>query len=1169
MKNLLYISLFLLCQLYSYGHSHENNSPVEFIPNYGQWEQPFLYKGLTNTVEFYIENDGVKYIMGDEKNPGKVFNYKYNIDTVKPQLLFHAYKMKWIGSKQDFRNVPSKKQTQYHNYYISNDSTRWKTNVPLYHQVDFQNLYDGIDINYYSDDGQLKYDFIVNPGGNPADIRFTFDGIDGIQLVDGNIVITTSVGQAKELRPYAYQYIQDKKIGIPVNYVLENGIITFKIGKQYNRNYTLVIDPVVEFSSLTGSRADNWGFTATYDAAGNLYAAGIVSGNGYPTTTGAYSVTYRGGNTGTSMPSDVVISKFNSTGNILLYSTYLGSLGNDEPHSIIVDYQNNLIISGKTDHSTFPTTSNSYDPTFNGGIDLFITKFNNGGTQLLASTYLGGSENDGVNIQNGFIRVPNSLSYNYGDNYRGEVNIDRQNNIYLVGQTQSSNFPTTANAIKRAITGSDQQDGFIVKFNSGLSNLIYSSLLGGNSDDAAYVVTLDKSDQFIYVAGGTASSDFLSTTRNGAYLQSFQGGISDGFITKINNSNYNIVRSTYIGTNSYDQIYGIQLDDSANIYVMGQTEGNYPVSNNVYNNANGKQFIHKLNTDLNQSRFSTVFGTGGSRPDISLVTMLVDTCENIYISGWGGNAVNNFGGTTGLPITNDALQRTTDGNDFYFIVFNKNAQNLLYASFFGAAGKGEHVDGGTSRFDPSGVIYQTMCASCGGGTSYPSTPGAYSTVNGSPNCNMGVVKLAFNLGSVKTDINISGSGNGCAPLTVNFGNNSSNVLTYEWDFGDGSPISNVATPSHVYVNPGTYQVRLIGINPNACNERDTSYLTINVSEDTMRANFNYRLIDSCTNYTVSFNNLTTAPSNNTTYRWEFGDGNTSSVASPTHNYSGPGTYNVMLIAINPDACNNPDTIIQTLNIINNYVKADIVRLDTFCTSDILQFNSNSYNATSHLWNFGDGNSSNDTNPTHQYTQPGTYYIEYVAFNMNSCNGSDTLTDTVVIQQGPVVDFSYTPLTPELNSGTQFRNHTQLGDTYSWDFGDGQSSNQFEPYHNYIRSGQYEVCLSAKNLIGCENKTCKFVSALVQNVAEVPSAFSPNGDGKNDRLYVRGYNIESIEFKIFNRWGQLVYESTDIEEGWDGYHNGKLAEMDAFAYQVNVVFKDGEKKTLQGNVTILL
>lgn len=274
---------------------------------------------------------------------------------------------------------------------------------------------------------------------------------------------------------------------------------------------------------------------------------------------------------------------------------------------------------------------------------------------------------------------------------------------------------------------------------------------------------------------------------------------------------------------------------------------------------------------LTTNIYSTVFGSGATaKPNISPVAFLVDTCQNVYISGWGGT-ITPGSSTTGLPITADALQNTTDGNDFYFIVFSKNAQSLLYGSYFGGNGKQEHVDGGTSRFNPEGIVYQAICASCGGGAGFPVTTGAYSTVNGSTNCNLGALKIAFNLGSVHAVAAANPNTTGCAPLTVNFGNTSTNATSYFWDFDDNNTTSTAFTPVHTYTTPGIYNVMMVAFNPNACKVRDTVYLQINVLSDTIHAAFNFQLLDTCTNPHIAITNTSTTlvgqPLSGSTFQW--------------------------------------------------------------------------------------------------------------------------------------------------------------------------------------------------------------------------------------------------------------------------------------------------------------
>lgn len=1153
-------------------HTHEKAAPVLFVPNEGQWEHPFRFKGLHKNADIFLEQTGITYRIGDKENSKKMHDWKFG-KIKSGELLFHHYNMTWKNANPDATIVAAQKQPYYHNYFLGQDPKRWKSNVSLYGVVMYQNIYDNIDVKYYTENEQLKYDFIVRPQGNPSRIVMQFNGTDGISLDQGQLVIKTSVGNVIEMAPYSYQVINGEKKTVPAQYEVKDNEVRFVFPKGYNKQYDLIIDPVMVFASLSGSTADNWGFTATYDPQGNLYAGGIANGLGYPTTSGAYRAFFSGGSSAL-MPCDITISKFNSTGSSLIYSTYIGGTSDDYPHSLIVDNNNNLIIAGKTLSQDYPVTNGAFQTTFGGGVtDLFVTKLNASGSALVASTFLGGTGDDGINVSLGFNANQNSLKYNYGDDSRSEVIVDNSGNIYVVASTQSSNFPTTTNGAKRNLSG--LQDGIFTKFNPALSQLIYSTLIGGSNTDAAYVITMDKQQQNIYIAGGTQSTDFHPGTMSGSINTSNSGGLSDGFIVKFQNSgNYTLLKSTYIGTSGYDQCYGVQVDGNGNVYVMGQTTGAYPVVNAPFSNPNSAQFIHKLNNTFTSTYYSTVFGNGSrTTANISLVAMLVDTCENVYVSGWGGNAITPGTTTSGLPVTQDALQPNTDGSDFYFIVIAKDAQSLLYGSFFGAFNRGEHVDGGTSRFDPHGVIYQAMCASCGGGTAFPSTPGAYSSVNGSPNCNIGVVKIAFGFTKVVAQATPAPSNSGCAPFTVNFNNSSVNATQYRWDFGHNGATSTQANPSYTYPTAGTYTVRLIAHNPGACVEWDTTYLQIQVRNDSIRGDFSYTREDTCYSFDVNFTNLTTLTSqlnpNQAIYRWDFGD-NTTFVGRnpPTHTYPGYDTYTITLTIEHPLACNNPVVISKNLTIINNLVSVDLPPVELACINDPVFFNPTYVNARNYTWDFGDGSFSNDATPSHIYTTPGSYTITLVANNPSTCNINDTASIKVNVYDKPTALFSYTPITPEPNKGTQFLNQSEGGDIFHWDFNDGRTSSEKDPYHEFYNSGTFKVCLTVKNEAGCEDVTCKNIQAIVHNLADVPTGFSPNGDGTNDKVYVKGYNIETIDFKIYNRFGNLVFSTRDKNEGWDGTYNGVPQEMDAFGYTLEVTFRDGTSATKKGNITLI-
>lgn len=1180
---------------------------IEFVENKGQWDNRVKYKGDVSTGAIFIRSGGFTIL---QHNPddlveldaafhGHTFNGKpaKSLDD-KMILRSHAWNVDFVGAAPDLQVVPGKPVASYNNYFIGNDPSKWASNCQVYQAVTLENVYPNIDIRYYTHNGTLKYDIVVKPGGKVSQIALRYEGVDKLQVKNRELVLSTSVGERKESSPYTYQADGKERKEISCKYSIKNNIVRFDV-KEYDPNATLVIDPALIFCSFTGSTADNWGYTATYGPDGSMYGGGIVrSNNGFPVSTGAFQTVYQGGSTATNEgPCDIGIIRLSPNGGTRLYATYIGgSTGNEQPHSLVVDDQGNVVIAGRTNSGNYPVTSPGGQVGPGGGFDIVVTKLNSTGTALIASRKIGGSGNDGVNISPGRAGV-NSLQRNYGDDGRSEVILDGAGNVYVASCTQSpgdqngnGKFPVTAGAFQQNY-GGGLQDGVVMKFTPNLATM-FISFLGGSSNDAAYVLSLGPGGN-LFVAGGTESNDFPGD-KTGTISPTNNGGI-DGFIAMVSNDGSAHSRSTYLGTSGTDQIYGIQFDRNGFPYVTGQTTGSWPVRNAAFSNAGAKQFIGKLLPDLSDYVYSTVFGTAASLPNISITAFLVDRCENVYVSGWGGlinpsqPSVYPNAGTTGMPLTSDALDPSTDGADFYFFVLKKNATGQLYGSFFGqTGGLVDHVDGGTSRFDQNGVIYQGVCANCNGGAAFPTTTGAWATANGSSNCNMAMFKMAFNLSGVGADVSSAINGvpldtAGCVPLTVVFTDGIRNAQSYIWNFGDGPdqgpfPAATGYTQTHTYNAVGTYRVMLVAIDSTTCNIRDTAYMNIRVGDLQAQVDFNAIKIGPCQAFQYQFNNLSVAPPvrpfTDTSFVWNFGDGSAPVVGglSPvTHTFPAPGTYNVILTMKDTAYCNYPESDTLELSVAAN-VDAIFSTPLTGCVPYTAEFDNLSIAGETWQWDFGDGGTSTDFEPTHTYNTPGTYTITLVATNPNTCNVTDTARVTITVSDIPVADFSFTPVTPVENTPHTFTNLSSPDAVrFRWDFGDGDSlltTSRAPVVHQYNATGTFMACLTAYNAANCPDSICKPVSTLIVPLVDVPNAFTPQSGDINSRVMVRGFGIAKMRFIIWNRWGQKVFETGNRLEGWDGRYKGQIQPMDVYAYTLDVEFFDGTKTTKKGDITLI-
>jgi gliding motility-associated-like protein len=1205
-------------------------SYLQFVENKGQWDKSVAFKGDLNAGAFFLKPDGAyKMVLHNHDDLRTILQHKHG-ETISSKnsnaktssttdeatvLRSHAYEVKFINGNPTPTIIKEKQLDTYNNYFIGNDSTKWAGGCKIYQAITYKNVYPNIDVRYYtSSQSQLKYDIIVNPGGDVNRIAMYFDGVDGLKVKDGSLRIKTSVDEIQEGAPLSYLTRPSGKQETPVNYDVKGNIVRFTLKEIIPANTTLVIDPNLIFSTFTGSKADNWGYTATYDNAGSLYAGGIVFNTGFPLSNGAFQSyqggsNYNGNNNGSGF--DMGIIKFSPAGDKMVYATYLGGTkGNEQPHSLIVDNSGYLVIAGRSNSSDYPVKTS--EANINGtGWDIVITKLNTDASGIIGSIKIGGTKDDGVNIvdkespANGQLQY--SLRRNYGDDARSEVIVDASGNVYMVGCTQSSDFPVR-NAFQTTNAGGEfNQDAVIIKTDNTLSKIIFSSYFGGSADDAAFVLALNPANDKIYVAGATASTDFPGN-KSSSLFQSNQGGVCDGFVGIISNiATPQILQSGYFGTTGTDLIYGIQFDKLGFPYIMGTTTGDWPVVNAAFSQAKGKQFISKLQPDLSAWVYSTTFGTQSLTPNISPTAFLVDRCENVYVSGWGGGAAFTkypSTGTAGLTTTGNPYKATSQGNDFYFIAIAKDATSQLYGDFFGQdppQGWANHVDGGTSRFDKKGVIYQALCANCfgdgaKGSGNFPTYPpgSVYAAKNGTTEangivdgCNLAAIKIAFNLAGVISGIQSSINGvvrdtSGCVPLNVTFTDTIANAQSYIWNFGDGSAqtTTTVPTTSHIFNTKGFYKVMEVAVDLNTCNQYDTSYLTIRVRDDAATLNINAVKIPPCTSLAYQFTNTSTGPVakpfTSTSFSLDFGDGSTPQLmglGTVTHTYAAPGIYNAKLTLLDTNYCNNADSLPLQLHIAAN-VTAQFTTPAAGCAPYTAVFNNTTLGsgASTYIWDFGDGNTSTQTNPTHMYASTGSYNVRLIANDTGTCNKTDTSAYfTITVYEQPVANFSASPQPPANNTAITFTNLSSNATNYKWYFGDGDSlitTSTAAVSHLYNATQSYNVCLKAFNAAGCVDSICQTVKALITPVFDVPNAFSPNGDGVNDRIFVRGFGISSIQWNIYNRWGTLIYQSTNKSDGWDGTYNGKLQPQEVYHYVLEVIMSDGKKYFKKGDITLL-
>lgn len=375
---------------------------------------------------------------------------------------------------------------------------------------------------------------------------------------------------------------------------------------------------------------------------------------------------------------------------------------------------------------------------------------------------------------------------------------------------------------------------------------------------------------------------------------------------------------------------------------------------------------------------------------------------------------------------------------------------------------------------------------------------------------------------------------------------------------------------------GIYTVTLIAEDSATCNVRDTVFKIIKAGNNKANLNFAFQKLLPCESLTMQYTNTTTANVPNfgpKTFIWDYGDGSprdTTGFTPPRiHTYATEGEYTVTLIILDTLFCNSPDSISKVIRI-SPFVKAIFNTPALGCAPYLAVFDNNSRAGTDFIWDFGDGTTSAEVNPTHLYSSPGTYNVRLIAIDTNTCNKRDTSAYfTITVYSKPTAFFTWSPNPPTENTPVIFTNLSSPDAIrFLWNFGDGESSTVRNPVHQYNATGRYRAELIVYNAANCTDTFALTVDVIIVPVLDVPNAFTPGRFGENAIISVKGFGIGKMEWKIYNRWGQLIFQTNNRKLGWDGTFKGSVQPMDVYAYTLDVEFTDGKKYRKTGDITLL-
>jgi hypothetical protein len=682
-------------------------TPTSFTENRGQLENEEV-RFYTQNGGIWFTDDGVWFEVKEELSINSRES-EVPLDPMESSKQSIPREYKRVILKQEFvganrvKPVGKERLDWNSNLFYGCNSSKWRTHVPNYNEIYYENIYNGIDLRYYNNKNGLKYDFIVYPGANINQIKIRYRGGDGLEMdQQGNIIIKNSIKNMMDYDLLIYQNYDGTRHHIDGNFILYNEFeFGYEISGDYNFREVLIIDPKIrlEYSTFLGEYSG--GYSITVDNNGNAIVTGITRSSTFPTTPGAFNNSYANWD-------DVFVTKFNYNGSELIFSTYIGGNNIDLVYDVVLDTDGNIFLTGGTRSIDYPTTPGAFNTSNQRyGYDVFVTKLNANGTKLVYSTYIIGTSGSMDNHEEG-----------YG------IAVDRYGNAFVTGYTSSSNFPITTSAYDSSYNGG--RDVFVLKLNRTGASLDYSTYIGGSAHDQAMEVEIDIFGN-TYVTG-IAKSGFPTTP--GAYDTSLNGK-ADVFVLKLNQNGSNLIFSTFIGGNEDEAGNDIVINKNGKIIITGFTNSlNFPTSNNAinrtYNGGPSDIFVAILNKTGSSLIYSTYLGGNN-----------IDSNSKIKIDSKG--ELNIFGNTSSpdFPITDDAYDKIYNDTDAFLIKLSHNGSELLYSTYLG----GDKKDWGRDIcIDGNDNVYLTGYTSS---FNFPITPNAFNTSYNGVGANVFVMKWFF------------------------------------------------------------------------------------------------------------------------------------------------------------------------------------------------------------------------------------------------------------------------------------------------------------------------------------------------------------------------------------------------------------------------------------------